>query len=97
MHQLYKIHVAGAMNKAFCQKIQISMRTIQDFSIVMISEFMLLTNRCINSYVEFLLVASKVLLPKLAYTALALHCHGRLRTRRYNMVSHRSHNCILAR
>ena len=48
MHLLLKIHVAGAMYKVFCQKFRISMRTIQDFSIVTISEFVLLANRCDN-------------------------------------------------
>ena len=53
MHLLSKIHVAGAMYKVFCQKFQISIRTIQDFSIVIISEFVLLASRCINPYVFF--------------------------------------------
>ena len=44
MHLLSKIHVGGAMYKVFCQKFQISIRTIQDFSIVLISEFVLLAN-----------------------------------------------------
>ena len=41
MHLLSKIHV-GAMYKVFCQKFQISIRTTQDFLIVIISEFVLL-------------------------------------------------------
>ena len=76
MHLLSKIHVAGAMYKVFCQKFQISIRTIQDFSIVIISELVLLANRCINPNVDFLIVVSKLLIPKLAYIALALHRHG---------------------
>ena len=54
------------MYKVFCQKFQISIRTTQDFSIVIISEFVLLANRCINPYVDFLIVVSKLLIPKLA-------------------------------
>ena len=50
MHLLSKIHVAGAMNKVFCQKFQISICTCQDFSIVIVSEFVLLADRCINPY-----------------------------------------------
>ena len=76
MHLLSKIYVAGAMYKVFCQKFQISLRTIQDFSIVIISEFVLLANRCINPYVDFLIVVSKLLIPKLMNIALALHHHG---------------------
>ena len=76
MHLLSKIHVGGAMYKAFCQKFQISIRTTQDFSIVIVSEFVLLANRCINPYVDFLIIVSKLLIPKLAYIALALHRHG---------------------
>ena len=56
MHLLSKIHVVGAMYKVFCQKFQISIRTTQDFSIVIISEFVLLANRSINPYVDFLIV-----------------------------------------
>ena len=67
MHLLSKIHVAGAMYKVFCQKFQISIRTIQEFSIVIISEFVLLANRCINPHVDFLIVVLKLLIPKLAY------------------------------
>ena len=67
MHLLSKIYVGGAMYEVFCQKFQISIRTIQDFSIVIISEFVLLVNRCINPYVDFLIVVSKLLIPKLAY------------------------------
>ena len=48
--------------------------TIQ--SIVTISEFLLLANRCMNLNVDFLVVASKLLIPKLAYIALALQRHG---------------------
>ena len=76
MHLLSRIHVAGAMYTVFCQKCQVSIRTIQGFSIVIISEFLLLANRCINPYVDFLTVVSKLLIPKLAYIALALHRHG---------------------
>ena len=76
MHLLSKIHVVGAMYKVFCQNFQISIRTTQDFLIVIISEFVLLANRCINPYVDFLIVASKLLIPKLVYIALALHRHG---------------------
>ena len=61
-----QIHVAVAMYKVFCQKIQISIRTLHDFSIVTISEFVLLANRCMNPNVDFLIVASKLLIPKLA-------------------------------
>ena len=70
MHLLSKIHVGGAMYKDFCQKVQISIRTTQDFSIVIIGEFVLLANCCINPYVDFLIVVSKLLIPKLAYIAL---------------------------
>ena len=76
MHLLSKIHVGGAMYKVLCQKFQISIRTTQDFSIVILSEFVLLANRCMNPYVDFLIVVSKLLIPKLAYIALALHRHG---------------------
>ena len=76
MHLLSKIHVDGAMYKVFCQKFQISIRTTQDFSIVIINEFVLLANRYINPYVNFLIVVSKLLIPKLAYIALVLHRHG---------------------
>ena len=58
MHLLSKIHVGGAMYKDFCQKFQLSIRTTQDFSIVIISEFVLLDNRCINPYADFLMVVS---------------------------------------
>ena len=50
--------------------------TIHYFSIVRVSEFVLLANRCVNPYVDFLIVASKLLIPKLAYIALALHRHS---------------------
>ena len=36
-----------------------SIRTAQDFSIVIISEFVLLANCCINPYVDFLIAVSK--------------------------------------
>ena len=45
------------------------MRTLHDFSIVTISKLMLLANRCMNTNVDFLIVASKLLTPKLAYIA----------------------------
>ena len=64
MHLLSKIHVGGEMYKFFCQKFQITIRTTQGFSIVIISEFVLLVNRCINPYVDFLIVVSKLLIPK---------------------------------
>ena len=71
----------------FSSKIpNINILTIHDFSIVTISEFMLLANRCMNPNVYFLIVASKLLIPKLAYIALALHPHGWLRTRRYALL-----------
>ena len=74
MHLLSKFHFTGAMYKVFCRKFQISIRTIRDFSIVIISEFVLLANCCVNPYyVDFLIVVSKLLIPKLA---LALHRHG---------------------
>ena len=76
MHQFSKIHVTEAMYNVFCQKFQISIRTIQDFLIVIISKFVLLANRCINPCVDFLIVGSKLLTPKLAYIALALHRDG---------------------
>ena len=76
MHLLSKIHVGGAMYKVFCQKFQISIRITQDFLIVIISEFVFLANRCINPYVDFLIVVSELLIPNLAYIALALHRHG---------------------
>ena len=56
MHLLSEIHVTGAMYKVFCPKFQISISTVQDFSIIIISEFVLLANRCINPYVDFLIV-----------------------------------------
>ena len=56
------------------------------FQIVTISEFVLLANRCMNPNVDFLIVASKLLILKLAYIALALHRYGRLRTRRYALL-----------
>ena len=71
-----QIHVAVAMYKVFCQKFQISISTLHGFSIVTISKFVLLANRCMNPNVDFLIVASKLLIPKLAYIALALHRHG---------------------
>ena len=74
------------MYKVFSQKFQISIRTLHDFSIVTISEFVLLANRCMNPNVDFLIVASKLLIPKLAYIALALHRHGWPRTRRYALL-----------
>ena len=46
--------------KVFCQKFPIYIRTIHDFSIVTISEFVLLANRCLNPYVDFLIVASVI-------------------------------------
>ena len=76
MHLLSKIHVVEAMYKVFCQKFQKSICTTQDFSSVIISEFVLLANRCINPYVDFLIVVSKLLILKLAYIALTLHRHG---------------------
>ena len=69
MFLLFNIHVAGAMDKVFCKKSQILIRTIQDTSIVMISGFVLLANRCINPFADFLIVVSK--LPKLTYIAMA--------------------------
>ena len=74
MQLVFKIPVVVAMNKVFCQKVQISIHSIQDFSIVMISEFELLANRC-NTYVDFIIVVLK-LLPKLAYIVLTLQCLG---------------------
>ena len=71
MHLLSKIHVGGAMYKVFCHKFQISIRTTQDFSNVIISELVLLANRYINPCVDFLIVVSKLLIPKLAYIAMA--------------------------
>ena len=62
--------------QSFLPKFQISIRTIHDFSIVAISDYVLLANRCMNSNVDFLIVASKLLIPKLAYIALALHRYG---------------------
>ena len=47
------------MYKVFCQKFQISIRTLHDFSIVTISEFVLLANRCMNPNVDF--VATRAL------------------------------------
>ena len=53
MHLLSKIHVVGAMYKVFCQKFRISIRKTQDFSIVIISEFVLLANSCYKSICRF--------------------------------------------
>ena len=53
---------AGAVYTVFCLKFQISIHTIHDFSIVTISKFVLLANRCVNPNVDFLIVASKLLL-----------------------------------
>ena len=74
------------MYKFFCQKFQISIRTLHDFSIVIISEFVLLANRCMNPNVDFLIVDSNLLIQKLAYMALALQRHGCPRTRRYALL-----------
>ena len=60
MQLLSKIPVPRAMNKVFCQKFQISIRTIPDFSIVIISKLVLLANRYINPYVDSLIVVSKL-------------------------------------
>ena len=49
---------------------------IYDVSFVTLSEFVLLANRCVNPYVDFLIIVSKLLIPKLAYIVLALHRHG---------------------
>ena len=59
-------HIAGAMNtqyfySIFGQTFQISIRTIQDFSSVMLREYVLLANRCINLYVDILIVVLKLL------------------------------------
>ena len=59
------------MYKVFRQKFQISIRTLHDFSIVTISEFVLLANRCMNPNFDFLIVASKLLIPKLVCTGAA--------------------------
>ena len=59
MHLKSEIFVAGAMYEGFCTKFKISMRTYvqaHDFSLVRISEFVLLTCRCVNSYPDFLKV-----------------------------------------
>ena len=61
--------------KFFCQQFQILIRTIHDISIVTISEFVSLANYCMNLNVDFLMVASKLLIPKFAYIAQALHRH----------------------
>ena len=63
------------MYKVFCQKFQTSIRTIHDFSIVTISEFALLANHCMNPNVDILIVASKLLIPKLAYIAALAYRH----------------------
>ena len=69
MYLLSKIYVAGAMYKVFCQNLKYQYAQ----SVVIISDFVILANRCINPYVDFLIVVSKLLIPKLAYIALALH------------------------
>ena len=63
------------MCKVFCQNFQIAIHTIHDFSIVIISEFVLLANRCMNPNVDFLIhvVTSKLLIPKLAYKYVHIH------------------------
>ena len=53
---------------------------VKDEVKVMINESVLIVNRCINLNIDSLIVISKFFLPKLAYIALALHHHGRLRT-----------------
>ena len=62
MHLLFKIHVAETRNKVFLPKIpNINMHN-PGLSIVIISEFVLLSNRCINLYVDFLIVVLKLLI-----------------------------------
>ena len=54
-----------------------------------ICEIVLLANRFVNPYVDFQTVASKLLTPKLGYTAVALHLHDwliKVRTRRYALI-----------
>ena len=38
------------MYNVFCQKFQISMRTIHEFSIAITREFVLLASRCVKSF-----------------------------------------------
>ena len=61
------------MYKVFSQKFQILIRTLHDFSIVTISEFVLLANRCMNPNVDFLIVTSKLLIPN--YKRNLIHNH----------------------
>ena len=79
---LNKLHVAGVMYNVFCQKLQISIRTIHEFSIAITREFVLLASRCMKPYVDFLITASKFWILLLAYIALALHRQGKFSTRR---------------
>ena len=71
-----EIHVAGAMYKVFLPKITNINTHNPLLSIATISEFVLLANRGMNPNFDFLIVASKLLIPKLAYIELALHRHG---------------------
>ena len=75
MHLISKIHVAGAMHEFFCQKIQLSIRTIQDFSIVIISKFVLLAIRCISPYVDFLMPMYVRYIKIFRHTGSPLHTH----------------------
>ena len=53
IHLLSKIHVAGAMNEAFCQKFQILIGTIKDFLIVMIIKICALSYPLYKSICRF--------------------------------------------
>ena len=58
-NDLTRLHGSGTMYNVFCQKFYISILTIHDFSIAIIREFVLLCNRCMKPYVDFLITASK--------------------------------------
>ena len=58
------------MYNVFCQKFQISMRTIHEFSIAITREFVLLTSRCNHLIMDFLITASK------CWTEISIHSTG---------------------
>ena len=78
---LTKLHVAEMMYNVLCQRFQISISTIHDFSIAITREFVLLASRCMKPYVDFLITASKFWILKLTYIALALHRQRNFSTR----------------
>ena len=79
---LTELDVAVIVYNVFCQKFQISIRTLHDFTIAITRKFVLLASRCMKPYVDFLITASKFWILKLAYIALALHRQGKFSTLR---------------